>query len=139
MKNNYKTIFLALSIIFTFLSASPISKGYDDPTFFGRKFSREENMLLGLSQGKGSAAYYLLEAHRKQKSINDDIDRALNRIEQADHAYCKAKGKPDDKCLSLAQLKLVQAKQRSLDLEENLFDALRDMKRNVKETLIANP
>ena len=120
-------------------AASPTTQGYDDPAFFGRKFSREENLLLGLRQGKGSAALWLLEAKNGQKAITDDIDRALNRIDAADHAYSKSKGRPDDKCLAACELRLVQAKQRSQDLEDTLALALREMRSGITETLIKNP
>ena len=63
----------------------------------------------------------------------------MSQMRQVEATYAKSKGKPDDKYLQTAELKLTQARQRSEELSENISDGFRDMKRSVKETLLRNP
>jgi hypothetical protein len=106
---------------------------------FDRKFSREELLLLNLGHGQGSAGFFLLEALRQSKETTHNLQRAMSQMRQVEATYAKSKGKPDDKYLQTAELKLTQARQRSEELSENISDGFRDMKRSVKETLLRNP
>lgn len=106
---------------------------------FDRKFTREELLLLNLGHGQGSAGFFLLEALKQSKETTHNLQRAMSQMRQVESTYAKSKGKPDDKYLQTAELKLTQARQRSEDLSENISEGFRDMKRSVKDTLLRNP
>lgn len=106
---------------------------------FDRKFTREELLLLNIAHGQGSAGFYLLEANRQSKEVTKNIDRAMSQMRQVEATYAKSKGKPDDKYLSSAELKLTQARQRSQEVSDGVWDGFREMKRSVKDTLLRNP
>lgn len=106
---------------------------------FDRKFTREELLLLNIAHGQGSAGFYLLEANRQSKEVTRNIERAMSQMRQVEATYAKSKGKPDDKYLSAAELKLTQARQRSQEVSDGVWDGFREMKRAVKDTLIRNP
>ncbi len=106
---------------------------------FDRKFTREELLLLNIAHGQGSAGFFLLEALGKSKEATRNIERAMSQMRQIESTYAKSKGRPDDKFLTNAELKLTQARQRSEEVTENVSDGFREMKRAVKETLIRNP
>lgn len=107
-------------------------------TFLGQKFTREENLLLNLRTGQGSAGYFLLEALSKSKELTHDLERAMSRIEAVEKTYAKSKGRPDDKYMASTELKLTQARQRSEELTGYISDTFQDMKKTIKETLIKN-
>ena len=106
--------------------------------FGDRQFTRAELLLLNLSHGKGSAGYYILEAQRQVKEATRNLERAMSQVQQVEATYGKSKGRPDDKFLPTTELKLVQARQRSEELQEMTSEAFRDMKRSIKETLLKN-
>jgi len=106
---------------------------------FGRKFTREEQLLLNLAHGQGSAGFFLLEALRTSKETTHNIERAMSQMRQVEATYGKSKGRPDDKFFPNAELKLTQARQSSEQVTENVSDGFREMKRAVKDTLIRNP
>ena len=115
------------------------SCGSAEELAFDRKFTREELLLLNLGHGQGSAGFFLLEALKGSKETTHNLQRAMSQMRQVEATYAKSKGRPDDKYLQNAELKLTQARQRSEDLSENISDGFRDMKRSVKEALLKNP
>lgn len=140
LKACIKTIALA-GLVFASFLWQPLAPSVQsaEELAFDRKFSREELLLLNLGHGQGSAGFFLLEALRQSKETTHNLQRAMSQMRQVEATYAKSKGRPDDKYLQNAELKLTQARQRSEELSENISDGFRDMKRSVKETLLRNP
>jgi hypothetical protein len=116
-----------------------LSQAQDDP--FGlnnRKFTREENMLLNMTHAKGSVGFLLLEALRCSKESTRNLEKALFQLREIEKSYAKSKGQPDTRYLSGTELKMVQAKQRSEELEGFNSDCFHDLKASIKDTLLKN-
>src|SRR5471030_563770 len=88
-----------------------------DDFLSNRKFTREETMLLNMTHQKGSVGFLLLESVRNAKESTRNIEKALFQLREIEKSYAKSKGQPDTRYLSGTELKMVQAKQRSEELE----------------------
>ena len=106
--------------------------------FGDRKFTRAELLMVNMAHGKGSAGYYILEAQREVKEATRNLERAMSQVQQVQATYGKSKGRPDDKFLPSTELKLVQPRQHSQELEVFTSEAFQDLKRSVKEALLKN-
>ncbi len=107
-----------------------------DDLFSNRKFTREETMLLNMTHAKGSVGFLLLESERNAKEATRNMEKALFQLREIEKSYAKSKGKPDTRYLSGTELKIVQAKQRSEELEGFTSDCFHDLKASIKETLV---
>lgn len=92
-------------------------------------------MLLNLNRGPNSTGFYLVESLRQVKSVSSDLERALRQLEQADIAYAKSRGRPDDRFLASPASQIKQAKQAAAELEAKLRDAYQDLKATIAQTL----
>jgi len=109
-----------------------------DDLFSNRKFTRAETMLLNMTHAKGSVGFLLLESERNAKEATRNMEKALFQLREIEKSYAKSKGQPDTRYLSGTELKIVQAKQRSEELEGYTSDCFHDLKASIKETLIKN-
>jgi hypothetical protein len=107
-----------------------------DDLFSNRKFTREETMLLNMTHAKGSVGFLLLESERNAKEATRNMEKALFQLREIEKSYAKSKGQPDTRYLSGTELKIVQAKQRSEELEGCTSDCFHDLKASIKETLV---
>jgi len=103
-----------------------------------RKFTREETMLLNMTHAKGSVGFLLLESLRTAKESTRNMEKALFQLREIEKSYAKSKGQPDTRYLSGTELKMVQAKQRSEELEGYVSDCFHDLKASIKESLLNN-
>jgi hypothetical protein len=101
-----------------------------------RKFTREETMLLNMLHSKGSVGYLILESVRLSKESTRSLEKALFQLREIEKSYAKSKGQPDTRYLSTTELKMVQAKQRSEELEGYTSDCFHVLKSSIKETLL---
>lgn len=104
-----------------------------DPT---KKFDRAQTMLINLNHTKGSAGYYLLESDRVAKLMIRSLQKCLHQVQEVEKTYGRSRGKPDDKVLATATLKISLAQQTAQQLDEQLRDAFADLKASIKEALI---
>ncbi|MBU6453212.1 MAG: hypothetical protein KGS72_15620 [Cyanobacteria bacterium REEB67] len=101
-----------------------------------RKFTREETMLLNMLHSKGSVGYLILESVRLSKESTRSLEKALFRLREIEKSYAKSKGQPDTRYLATTELKMVQAKQHSEELEGFTSDCFHVLKSSIKETLL---
>jgi len=121
------------------IQVSNQSKAQDDPfNLSNGKFTREENMLLNMTHTKGSVGFLLLESLRTAKEATRNMEKALFQLREIEKTYAKSKGQPDTRYLAGTELKMVQAKQRSEELENYVSDCFHDLKASIKETLLKN-
>jgi hypothetical protein len=102
------------------------------------KLTREERMLQNMAMGKGSVGFCILEAERNAKEASRSLGKALFQLREIEKSYAKSKGQPDTRYLSGTELKMVQAKQRSEELEGYTSDCFHDLKASIKESLTDN-
>jgi hypothetical protein len=121
------------------LGNQPSNQGRAQGDPFGldnRKFTREETMLLNMTHAKGSVGFLVLESVRNAKESTRNLEKALFQLREIEKSYAKSKGQPDTRYLSGTELKMVQAKQRSEELEGFSSDCFHDLKASIKESLI---
>lgn len=106
--------------------------------FGDRKFTRAELLMVNMAHGKGSAGFYILEAQREVKEATRNLERAMSQVQQVQATYGKSKGRPDDKFLPTTELKLVQARQHSQELEVLTSETFQELKRSIKDALLKN-
>lgn len=104
-----------------------------DPT---KKFDRAQTMLINLNHTKGSAGYYLLESDRVAKLMVRSLQKCINQVQEVEKTYGRSRGKPDDKVLATATLKISLAQQTAQQLDEQLRDAFQELKASIKDALI---
>jgi hypothetical protein len=97
---------------------------------------RAEKMVLNLRVGKGSTGFYVLEAARLSREVETDIRKALFQLREVDKAYAKSRGRPDDKFLERASVKLQQCQDKAKALTEELEDSSQVLKDTIKDTLV---
>jgi hypothetical protein len=102
------------------------------------KLNRNQVMLLNLKTAPMSAGYYLVNSYRTSKTIDQDLERALNQVKAVDQAYAKYRHRPDDRFMQSTCLKITLARQTAEDLEQQLQDAFAELKSNIEETLISD-
>ena len=98
-------------------------------------FDRHEKMLINLRAGTGSAGFYLFEAARLSKEMEKDLRKALFQIREVDKSYAKSRGKPDDRYLEPATLKVARCQEKADLLQKEIKDAFLDLKEGIRETL----
>ncbi|MBS2006276.1 MAG: hypothetical protein JST01_04510 [Cyanobacteria bacterium SZAS TMP-1] len=103
-----------------------------------RKFTREETMLLNMTHAKGSVGFFLLESLRNARESTRNIEKGLFQLREIEKSYAKSKGQPDTRYLAQTELKMVNAKQRSEQLEGFASDCFHTLKSSIKETLFEN-
>jgi len=132
---------LAATALLSFCLGTQVGKGTNgalaqDDFLSNRKFTREETMLLNMTHAKGSVSFLLYESLRNARESTRSIEKGLFQLREIEKSYAKSKGQPDTRYLAQAELKMVQAKQRSEDLEACSSDAVRTLKASIKETLV---
>lgn len=100
------------------------------------QFDREQLMLINLNHGRGSTVFYLLEAMRKVKDLNYDVERALKQAEEVDKTFARSRGRPDDKFLELATARMANARKRGAEMEEEIHQAHKQLKEEIKQALL---
>ncbi len=100
------------------------------------QFDREQLMLINLNHGRGSTVYYLLEAMRKVKDLNYDVERALKQAEEVDKTFARSRGRPDDKFLELATARMANARKRGAEMEDEIYQAHKQLKEEIKQALL---
>jgi len=134
---------IGASALISFCLGTQIGRGTNgalaqDDFLNNRKFTREETMLLNMTHAKGSVSFLLYESLRNAKESTRSIEKGLFQLREIEKSYAKSKGQPDTRYLAQAELKMVQAKQRSEDLELASSDAVRTLKASIKESLVQN-
>lgn len=97
---------------------------------------RAEKMVLNLRVGQGSAGFYILEAARLSREVETDVRKALYQLREVDKSYAKSRGRPDDRFLERAAVKLQQCQDKAKALTEELEDTSQILKDTIKETLL---
>lgn len=100
------------------------------------QFDREQLMLINLNHGRGSTVFYLLEAMKKIKDLNYDIERALKQAEEVDKTFARSRGRPDDKFLDLATARMANARKRGAEMEDEIYQAHKQLKEDIKRALL---
>jgi len=100
------------------------------------KMDRAEKMVINLRVGHGSAGFYMLEAQRMAREVEADLRKALFQIREVDKTFAKSKGRPDDRFLERATVKLTQCEDQAKALTTELEDSYLILKDNIQETLL---
>jgi hypothetical protein len=131
---------MVFSSVLSFCLGAQVSQlGHAQDGFLSdRKFTREETMLLNMTHAKGSVGYLLLESKRCASESTRNMEKALFQLREIEKSYAKSKGQPDTRYLSGTELKMVQAKQRSEELEGYTSDCFQELKASIKSTLLEN-
>ncbi len=104
----------------------------------GPSVDRAEKMVLNLRVGQGSTGFYLLEAARLSRVVEADVRKGLFQLREVDKSYSKSRGRPDDRYLEVAAVKLTQCQDKAQALTEELEDSSRVLRETIKETLLQN-
>ena len=102
------------------------------------KLNRNQIMLLNLKTAPMSAGFYIVSSYHTTKEITQNLERALNQVMAVDKSYAKYRGRPDDRFMQSACLKITLARQTAQDLEDQVHDAFAELKSNIDETLITD-
>lgn len=102
----------------------------------GPSTDRAEKMVLNLRVGKGSAGFYILESARLSRGVEADIRKALFQLREVDKSYAKSRGRPDDRFLERASVKLQQCQDKAKSLTEELEDSNMILKETIRDTLL---
>ena len=97
---------------------------------------RAEKMVINLRVGQGSTLFYLLEAAKLSKQAETDIRKGLFQLREVDKSYSKSRGRPDDKFLERAEVKLSQCHEKAKELTEELEDSSTVLRETIKEALL---
>ncbi|MDZ4837765.1 MAG: hypothetical protein SGJ27_28610 [Candidatus Melainabacteria bacterium] len=102
----------------------------------GPSVDRAEKMVMNLRIGQGSAGFYLLESARLSRVVEADVRKALFQLREVDKSYSKSRGRPDDRFLEPAVIKLTQCQDKAKALTEELEDSSRVLRETIKEALL---
>jgi len=97
---------------------------------------RAEKMVLNLRVGKGSAGFYILESARLSRDVETDIRKALFQLREVDKSYAKSRGRPDDRFLERATIKMQTCQDKAKALTVELEDASQVLRETIRDTLI---
>ena len=97
---------------------------------------RAEKMVLNLRVGQGSTGFYLLESARLARVVEADLRKGLFQLREVDKSYSKSRGRPDDRYLERAIVKVEQCQDKAKELTEELEDSSRILRDTIKETLL---
>ena len=101
------------------------------------KLNRSQTMLLNLKTAPDSSGYYIVQSYRTSKEITNNLEKALTQLAAVDQNYAKYRGRPDDRFLQAASLKVTLARQTAQELQMQLQDAYAELKSSVQEALIS--
>jgi hypothetical protein len=132
VKNRSKAVALCLALCSTFTYTS----NKNQHVTAAEKFNRSQTMLLNLKTAPESSGYYIVQSYRTSKEITNNLEKALNQLTAVDQNYAKYRGRPDDRFLQAASLKVTLARQTSQELQDQLLDAYAELKSSVQEALI---
>lgn len=102
----------------------------------GPSTDRAEKMVLNLRVGQGSTGFYILESARYSREIEKDLRKALLQLRAVDQAYSKSRGRPDDKFLERAEIKLQQCQDKAKALTTEVEDASQVLRETITDTLV---
>lgn len=97
---------------------------------------RAEKMVLNLRVGQGSTGFYILESARYSREVEKDLRKALFQLRAVDAAYSKSRGRPDDKFLERAEIKLQQCQEKAKALTTEVEDASQVLRETITDTLV---
>lgn len=97
---------------------------------------RAEKMVLNLRVGKGSAGFYILESARLSRDVETDIRKALYQLREVDKSYAKSRGRPDDRFLERATIKMQACQDKAKALTAELEDASQILRETIQDTLL---
>ena len=97
---------------------------------------RAEKMVINLRIGQGSSGFYILESARLSRAIETDVRKALFQLREVDKSYAKSRGRPDDRFLERAAIKIQQCQDKAKELTFELEDASQVLRETIKDTLV---
>ncbi len=101
-------------------------------------FKRSQILLIRLKSGERSTGQYLKQSQQEAKEMVKQLGKALKQLEQAERAYAKSKGRPDDRFLLGPAVRIEQAMQTARKLREELQGASGELSQSITQTLAAN-
>ena len=132
VKNRSKAVALCLALL-GILACIPNQAQHVDAE---EKLNRSQTMLLNLKTAPESSGYYIVQSYRTSKEITSNLEKALSQLAAVDQSYAKYRGRPDDRFLQAASLKVTLAKQTAQELQMQLQDAFAELKSSVEQALI---
>lgn len=101
-----------------------------------RGFDRSQIMLIKLKSGDGSTGQTLSQSARQASLMARKLNKALRQLEQAEKAYAKSRGRPDDRFLLSTAKRITRARETAQQLEMELDGAHDDLNKAVRNILL---
>ena len=102
----------------------------------GGDLTRQQKMVVNLTHGVGSCGFYLLESRKLSEDMAKNLRKAAYQVREVDKSYAKSLGRPDDRFLEPAALRIARCRDKADELTVEIRTAFQDLKDEIKESLL---